>query len=189
MGGFANPEAEWVCALFMTLGGLPLIRFVAVLQGRWDLVLKDSQIRLYLVFILIATGMLTGWLVLGLDRPFWDSLRGAAFNAISVITTTGLVSTDYQLWGAPAIGLFLALTIVGGCTGSTAGGIKTFRFEILWQAALLYLTSLFLPSRVARPRYQGRPIEPEVINGGAQLRLLLHGGLGPVQRHHGCVGL
>jgi trk system potassium uptake protein TrkH len=115
--------------------------------------------------VLIATAVLTGWLMTALDRPLLEALRLAMFNVVSVMTTTGFATTDYQLWGAPAIALFLALTIVGGCTGSTAGGIKTFRFEILWLSARLYLTGLFLPSRVARPRYESRPVDAEVING------------------------
>jgi trk system potassium uptake protein TrkH len=165
VGGFANPAAEWLITLFMIAGSLPMVRFVAVLQGRADLFFRDSQIRLFLAFVLIATAVLTGWLVTALDRPLLEALRLAMFNVVSVMTTTGFATTDYQLWGAPAIALFLALTIVGGCTGSTAGGIKTFRFEILWLSARLYLTGLFLPSRVARPRYESRPVDAEVING------------------------
>jgi trk system potassium uptake protein TrkH len=165
VGAFANPAAEWVLTFFMIAGGLPMVRFVALLQGQWGLFFRDSQIRLFLAFVGIATGVLAGWLVLGLGRPFHEALRQSMFNAASVMTTTGFATTDYQLWGAPAIALFLALTIVGGCTGSTAGGIKTFRFEILWISARLYLTSLFMPRRVARPRYEGRPVDPEVING------------------------
>ena len=165
VGGFRSPAAEWVLVLFMIAGCLPMVRFVAVTQGRGELFLRDSQIRLFLAFTLVATAALTGWLVLALDRPPQEALRLAAFNAVSVISTTGFASADYQLWGAPAVALFLALTVVGGCTGSTAGGIKTFRFEILWLYARLYLSSLFLPSRVARPRYEGRPLDPEVING------------------------
>ena len=165
VGGFQIPAAEWVLVLFMVAGSLPMVRFVALAQGRSDLFLGDSQIRLFLAFVLIATALLTGWLVLALDRPLHEALRLAGFNAVSVISTTGFATADYQLWGAPAIALFLAITVVGGCTGSTAGGIKTFRFEILWLSARLYVTSLFLPSRVARPRYEGRPVDPEVING------------------------
>lgn len=165
VGAFANPAVDWIIILFMIAGALPMVRFVAILHGRPELFFKDRQIRLFLVFVLVATAVLTGWLMLGLHRPPLEALRLAMFNAVSVMTTTGFATTDYQLWGAPAIALFLALTIVGGCTGSTAGGLKTFRFELLWLSARLYLASLFLPSRVALPRYEGRRVDPEVING------------------------
>ncbi len=163
VGGLANPAAEWILLLFMLLGGMPLVRFVALAQGRGDLIWHDSQVRLYLLLCLLATMVLAVWLVAWQERSLHDALRGAAFSAVSVITTTGFATEDYQLWGPPAVTLFLALTIVGGCTGSTTGGIKMFRFEILWISAQIYLMGLFLPNRVARPRYAGKPIDSEII--------------------------
>jgi trk system potassium uptake protein TrkH len=163
IGGFHNPAAEWVMTLFMLLGGLPLVRFVAILQGRSDLAWRDSQIHLYLLLCALATLALALWLVAGQDRSLSEALRAAGFSAVSIITTTGFSTEDYQLWGPPAVTIFLALTIVGGCTGSTTGGIKMFRFEILWISARIYLMGLFLPNRVARPRYAGKPIDNEII--------------------------
>ncbi|HET6468962.1 MAG TPA: potassium transporter TrkG, partial [Geminicoccaceae bacterium] len=189
LGGFQNPTAEWIVTLFMLLGGLPLIRFVAVLQGRGELFLRDSQIRLYLLFCLLATLVLASWLVIDQGRTPHDALRAAAFNAISIITTTGFATEDYQLWGAPAITLFLALTIVGGCTGSTAGGIKTFRFEILWTAAQLYLVSLVMPSRVRRPRYGDKPIDDEIIFAVLSFVFLFIGSWGVLTVLLGALGL
>lgn len=189
VGGFANPTAEWIIVLFMIAGALPMVRFVALLQGRGEMLLRDSQIRLFLALALLATGVLAVWLMLALDQRFADALRLAAFNAVSVMTTTGFATTDYQLWGSPAVALFLALTIVGGCTGSTAGGIKTFRFEILWLSARLYLTSLFLPSRVARPRYEGRPVDPEVITGVLSFVFFFMGSWGLLTVILGALGL
>jgi trk system potassium uptake protein TrkH len=163
VGGFHNPTAEWIIMLFMLMGGLPLARFVALAQGRGDLVWHDSQIRLYLLVCGLVTLVLTLWLVAWQGRSLDDAARAASFSAVSIITTTGFVVEDYQLWGPPAVTLFLALTIIGGCTGSTTGGIKMFRFEILWTAARIYLINLFLPNRVARPRYAGKPIDNEII--------------------------
>jgi trk system potassium uptake protein TrkH len=163
VAGFANPAAEWVIVLFMLMGGLPFLRLIALLQGRPQLFLRDSQIRLYLLVALAATALLALWLILHDQREWHAALRAAAFNAVSVMTTTGFATEDYIRWGEPAVALFLALTIVGGCTGSTAGGIKMFRFEILWTSAQLYLSSLFLPNRVARPRYAGKPLDNEII--------------------------
>jgi trk system potassium uptake protein TrkH len=163
IGGFHNPVAEWLLILFMALGALPFLRMVAVLQGRPALFLGDSQIRLFAAFCALVTAVLAGYLMATEGRSLHDAVRAAAFNAVSIITTTGFASEDYQLWGAPAVALFLGITIVGGCTGSTAGGIKVFRFEILWTAAKIYLVGLFLPNRVARPRYHGKPIDSEII--------------------------
>jgi trk system potassium uptake protein TrkH len=189
VGAFASPAVEWIIILFMILGGMPMIRFVAVLQGRPGLLLRDSQIRLYLLFCLLVTGVLASWLVIDQDRPLHDAVRAAAFNAISITTTTGFASEDYQLWGTPAVALFLALTIVGGCTGSTAGGIKMFRFEILWTAAQLYLVGLFLPNRVARPRYGEKPIDNEIIFAVLSFVFLYIGSWGVLTVLLGALGL
>lgn len=95
-------------------------------------------------------------------RPPGDALLAAGFAVVSVVTTTGYVVEDWSAWGEPMVPLFLVLTVVGGCTGSTAGGIKIFRFEILWLAARIQLAALFSPRQVASPRYDGRPVGPDV---------------------------
>lgn len=163
VGAFANPAAEWVLILFMFLGALPFMRYVAFLQGRPDMLWRDSQVRLLLALCLLAAAGLAAWQVAGAGRAPLEALRASLFAVVSVITTTGFATEDYQLWGAPALAVFLALTVMGGCTGSTSGGIKMFRFEILWVSATLYVQSLILPSRVTRPRYGGRPLDNEII--------------------------
>lgn len=189
VGAFASPAIEWILIGFMILGALPFVRYVALLQGRPRLFWADSQVRLFLALIVAAVAALALWLVVSEGRTVASAVRAAAFNAVSVITTTGFVSEDYGSWGEPALALFLALTVVGGCTGSTSGGIKTFRFEILWQAASLYLTALFMPSRVARPRYEGRPLEPDVITGVLSFVFLFIGSWGLFTVLLGALGL
>jgi trk system potassium uptake protein TrkH len=163
VGAFANPMAEWVIMAFMLAAALPFSRYVAAVNGRPEALFTDTQIRFFLGLVVVAVIPLTLWLILAFDRPPLEAFRRAAFNAISVITTTGFATEDYLLWGPPAIALFLALTVVGGCTGSTAGGIKAFRFEILWITARMALQSLFMPNRVMPLRYAGRPIESDII--------------------------
>ena len=163
VGAFSNPAAEWILALFMMLGSLPFIMYVALLNGRAELFFADIQIRAFLALTAVAVSALTLWLMLGLGQPWTRALRSAAFNAISIISTTGFASEDYTLWGPPAAALFLALIVVGGCTGSTAGGLKTFRFVILFQVTRVYLLSLFQPNRVQRAHYGNRPLEGEIV--------------------------
>lgn len=163
IGGFGNASAEWILIVFMVLGALPFMRYVAILQGRRELFWHDSQIRVFLATVLVVSLPLALRLVLSQERPVIDAPRAALFNVVSVITTTGFASEDYQLWGTPLLGVFLAVTVLGACTGSTAGGIKIFRIQILWTASILYVQSLILPSRVVRPHYAGRPIDQELI--------------------------
>ena len=75
-----------------------------------------------------------------------DALRIAAFNAVSIITTTGYALVDYNQWGGFAVGAFFFMTFVGACAGSTAGGIKIFRFQIADRASSSNWRVLFCKS-------------------------------------------
>jgi trk system potassium uptake protein len=175
VGAFSNPAVEWVLTIFMLLGSLPFIMYVALVNGRPELFFADTQIRAFLGMAATAVALLTLWLVFGLGQPWTGAIRAAAFNAVSIISTTGFASEDYTLWGPPAAALFLALTMVGGCTGSTAGGLKTFRFVILFQVTRLYLVSLFQPNRVQSARYGNRPLDNEIITAVLSFAVLFIG--------------
>lgn len=163
IGAFANPAAEWVLIVAMLAGALPFGRYLAVLHGRPRLFLEDPQIRLLLVIVVSVAASLALWLVLAGERGLADAIRAALFATVSVLTTTGFGAEDWQNWGTPVLGLFLLVTVLGGCTGSTAGGIKIFRVQILGSAALAYLASLVHPNRVVPMRWGGRPIEPDLL--------------------------
>jgi trk system potassium uptake protein TrkH len=189
VGGFANPAAEWIIVVFMVIGGLPFLRMAMLLQGRPGAFLGDSQIRVFLLLVTLVVAVLALWLVVGQGRPLAAALRAAAFNGIAVITGTGYGSEDYTAWGEPVVAMMLAVMIIGGCTGSTTGGIKIFRLEILWTATVMYITGLFLPSRVARPRYAGRPIDNEIIVAVLSFVFLFIGAWGVFSVFLGALGL
>jgi trk system potassium uptake protein TrkH len=163
IAAFRSPAVEIVLLFAMIAASLPYSRYVALLSGRRDLFLRDTQIRRFLLFLAGVSVGLAAWLVVTTGRGPLDALLAAAFAVVSVVTTTGYVVEDWSAWGEAVVPLFLLLTVVGGCTGSTAGGIKIFRFEILWLAARQHLEMLFVPRRVTRPRYDGRPVGPEVV--------------------------
>ncbi len=96
--------------------------------------------------------------------PF-EALTHATFNVVSVVTTTGYASEDYTAWGAMAVVAFFYLTFVGGCSGSTSGGMKIFRFQV---AAILLrnqLRYLIHASGVFPNRYNGQPLTDEITRG------------------------
>lgn len=163
IGHFQNPAAEWVIILFMFLGSLPFVRFISMMKGDVKALWHDSQVRHYMAFTSIVAGILTFYLVVTDHLPFTEALRHSFFNCVSLITTTGFSSTDYLLWGPGPVALFFILTLVGGCTGSTSGGIKMFRFEILWLALRMQINRLFSPNRVIPLTYNGKPVDADVI--------------------------
>ncbi len=189
IGGFHNRAVEVVLIFGMLAGGLPYARYVGIASGRYEAFLRDSQVRTFLGLLFVLILVVTAWLHLSLGRPLPDAVLAAAFHVISIVTTTGYTAEDYSQWGAFIVALFLVMTVIGGCTGSTAGGIKIFRFEILWVATTDYLAGLFLPSRASRPRYAGKPLTSPVIIAVLSYVFLFVGSWGTVAVVLGFLGL
>jgi len=161
---FASPTIEWLGTVFMLSGALPFVLYVRATRG--DLMLlRDQQVRAFAFAVLASMVILTIWLGVHQEVALLDALRLAAFNATSIVTTTGFASADYNRWGGFAVGVFFYLTFIGGCTGSTAGAIKIFRFRVMAIVLGDYLLRRFSPHAVGRRSYDGRPLDDDVIEG------------------------
>lgn len=88
------------------------------------------------------------WLMQQRDVGFFEAITLTSFNITSIVTTTGFASDDYTAWGPGAVGAFLVLMFVGGCSGSTSGAIKIYRFQILLTIIRVHIQSLYSPHRV-----------------------------------------
>lgn len=162
LGNWNGNGIQWIAALFMLSGGVPFVLYVRFLAGERR-ALWDHQVKTLLSFLALVIVSLTAWLVLsGVYGPA-DAARFATFNTISVVTTTGYATTDYQLWGNVAVGVFFGLTFVGGCTGSTAGGIKIFRFEVMASLLRVQFLRLLYPNGVFPRTYAGKVLSDDVI--------------------------
>jgi len=164
MGHFDSLAMEWAGTVFMLAGGTPFVLFVLVFSGRGPLVIfRDSQVKRMLATALISAVMVTAWLIVANDFDPWTAFTRAMFNLVSVMTTTGYASVDYSLWGPPAVAIFFFMTFVGGCAGSTAGGLKMFRFEILWQDIVKECRRLLYPHGVFPDMIAGRPATESLV--------------------------
>lgn len=172
-GHYRNPAIEWAGALFMALGALPFVFYIQLVTRQHRDALANPQVGAFFVFLLVTVAAIMAWLVTSQDRAPLDALRLATFNVVSVVTTTGLVTTDYTLWGPFAVVAFFFLTFVGGCTGSTAGGLKIFHFQILMAVARVQIHRLFHPHGVFVARYGGKPV-PESVFASVLSFLLLY---------------
>ncbi len=161
-GYFHRSDTLWCGTLFMIAGAMPLVVFIKMARGQRDAIWKDSQVRTLVGLLASVSLVIAIWHSLKDNVPFLSSLTHSAFNVTSIVTTTGFVSQDYTLWGPLVSGIFLMITFVGGCTGSTAGGIKIFRFEILWLITRSYLRRLLSPSRAQVLIYEGRAVPADV---------------------------
>jgi trk system potassium uptake protein TrkH len=170
-GGFSTHDASfgfyegnailWASTVFMLAGALPFVAFIRFARGKYIAFMSDIQLRGFLAF-LAATITLVALTRMRAGVEPGEALATSAFNIVSVVTTTGYASEDYQLWGPFAMGAFFILTFVGGCSGSTAGGIKIYRFQILGRLAIAHLTRIVSPSRVHPVLYHDRRVEYDI---------------------------
>ena len=160
-GYFDKPALLWISGFFMTLCSLPFsILILFVVRGRLD-ALRDPQILLFLSYLFIATFALALYISLNDRMDFVTALSQSFFNVSSILSTTGFVSTDYSQWGTFAVVLVFFLTFMGGCSGSTAGGIKSYRFLILFNMLRTGMKKLIYPNAVYSIRYGRLSVDSE----------------------------
>jgi trk system potassium uptake protein TrkH len=172
-GGFSTSDqslahwgaaTQWVMVIAMLAGASPFALFVTPWKGkRWPF-LHDSQVRWFVNFIGFFALVLAFWQWAFNDMDAGDALTHATFNVVSIVTTTGFVSTDYDAWGGFAQTLFFILLFIGGCTGSTAGGIKIFRWEVLFRLAGVHLKRLLYPHAIFVVDFNRRRIPQPVLD-------------------------
>jgi trk system potassium uptake protein TrkH len=132
IGAWHRAGIDWVILFGMLLGGAPFVVYLQLAQRRWRDAWANRQLPWYFAIFLAATAAIALWLWFHLGLKPLPALRHAAFAAASVMTGTGYATLDYARWsGFPAV-VLLFLAFVGGCAGSTAGGIKVFRVRILF---------------------------------------------------------
>lgn len=161
---FKLPAAEWIIIVFMLMGSLPLITFVKLMHKKYA-ALVDSQIITYLITVAVVIIIVWLWIMgHGFADAWGTGLRNAAFTIVSIITTTGFTTINYGLWGSFAAQIILMISIVGACTGSTSGGIKFFRFEILFRIANAQIKTLRTPHGIFYPTYHGKVIDNKITS-------------------------
>ena len=146
----------------MLSGSIPFVLYVRFIAGDRKAI-WDRQVRTMLGFLALVILLLGSWLALSGQYAVEPAFRHAAFNVVSVVTTTGYATADYMLWDNAAIGLFFGLMFVGGCTGSTSGGIKIFRFEVMAIMLKAHFLRLLYPRGVFPRSYGERSLDGEVV--------------------------
>lgn len=166
MGHFQNPWIEWTAVLFMVAGSLPFVLYVQVMRGQGGFagLFGDDQVKFLLRFLGMTVLLLGAWLWVRETRPLMEVIRQVAFHVTSIVTTTGFTMSDYSLGGPLVFEMFFFLLFVGGCSGSTTGGIKMFRFILIWELIKNRVNVLISPSLVAKIKINNNVIgEDETI--------------------------
>ncbi len=166
LGYFQSAAVEWVAILFMLLAGINFaLHYSALSRGKLYLYLKDPEATTYLTIAAVVS--LVIWVVLSrahVDNSPWDELRHAAFQVVSMMTTTGFTTEDFSLWPTFVPVLLIMMSAVGGCAGSTAGGIKVVRVLLLYKQGKREIDKLIHPRAVIPIKLGGRPVSEHVIS-------------------------
>ena len=159
IAAFHSPLIEWMFILFMIVGGTSFLVILRSLRGQWKDVLTNTEIRVFYAILAIATLVITLLLLINgiIDTPL-EALRASAFHVVSVATTSGFTTTDFDAWIPATHAFLLALMVIGGSSGSTAGGLKVIRVVIGIKICLVNIEKAFR-SRVVRPiKVNGRNV-------------------------------
>jgi len=165
--GFASPWVEWVTIVFMFIAGSSFSLHYLALSGRFSAYLRDVEFRFYAAVVGLFTVVIcVGLLVAGLSEGVHHALRTALFQVLTIVTTTGFASADFETWAvaAPILPFLLfALMFVGGSAGSTGGGVKCVRVLLLIRQGYAELRRLVHPHAVFPVRLGARLVERDVL--------------------------
>ncbi len=164
LGRYTGAGIHWVAIVFMLAGALPFVLYVQLAQGKRLREVWQSQVTVYLAIILVAAVAIGAWLWLDQGRSPEPALRHALFTVVSIVTTTGYASSDYMLWGGFPLAIIFVLMYLGGCTGSTSGGIKVFRLQVIYLFARAQVTRQIMPNRVVATRLDHRDVSTAVAS-------------------------
>lgn len=182
VAGFDNWKIEVIIIVFMLLSGCNFIFFLHILHGRFFKVAKNEELRFYFFAILVSV-VLISYMVLNNSETL-DQIgvvRDVFFQVICIITTTGFATADYDLWPFAAQFLLILLMIMGGCAGSTSGGMKVFRVLVSIKVGKREISQLLNPRAVIPLRNDGEYVADaltHVIIGFVSIYFLILGATG-----------
>jgi trk system potassium uptake protein TrkH len=177
VGGFKKPAVDYVIACFMLIGSVNYGLYYALVQnGDWKGLVRNIEFRWYVAIVVIAVLVLTG-LNLDVHGDLLSSLRYSFFMIATTISSTGYATDDYSIYSSAALTVVILLMFVGGCSGSTAGGIKIERAVLMGKQAVAQLQKSFRPATVQLVRMGKLAVSNEVLADVASFFLIYMGSL------------
>jgi trk system potassium uptake protein TrkH len=168
VAGFDSTAVHGVIICFMFLAGVNFGLYFALLRGRWRHVLKNTELRLYVAVMVAGTAIITAGLLwsppvslTGKTASAWITFRDALFQVVSIQTTTGFCTADFDTWNASAKITLVVLMFIGGCAGSTGGGVKVIRILIAGKLLLAEVEHAFRPNVVRSVKIGATALEPD----------------------------
>lgn len=158
-----SPYVQWVITVFMLLFSINFNVYYLIILRRFSSVLKSSETWCFLGIFAVATAIITGC-IHDMYSGFAEALRHSAFQTASVISTTGFATTNFDMWPQLAKSVLFVLMFIGGCAGSTAGGLKMSRVMLLCKVIRRNLQHMIHPRSVSVVKIEGRKVDDETID-------------------------
>ncbi len=161
---YQSPAIEWWILIFMILGAVNFMLYAWMLARRGNRWQHDEETRTFLWILALASAAITADLLYFRQAGgLLDGFRVAAFQTVSIMTTTGFVTADFNQWPNFSRGLLVALMFVGGCAGSTAGGVKVVRILAFFKAMRRQMVHSFRPSQIIPVRLNGVAVSNDYL--------------------------
>ena len=164
IGAYQNPYFEWVIGIFMLLFGINFNLYYFILMRHFREAFGSEELRAYLGIVLFSTVTIAAN-ILSMVGSVGEAVRTAFFQVSSIITTTGFATAEFNLWPTYSRILLLLLMFIGGCAGSTAGGLKISRVIIFFKAARQDLNKMLHTHAVTTIRFEGKPLDEKTLQG------------------------
>ena len=164
IGHFDSVLIETTSMIFILLGSIPFIAYIKFLNGDRKILLSDTQIKTFFKVIIISIIILFIYLVF-LNQSFLEiSIRSVSFNVISILTGTGYTSSNFNMWGGFGLIIMFIIMFIGGCAGSTTGGVKIFRLQLLFRGAQTQIKKLIQPHGVFVATFNQKSVSEDTFN-------------------------
>ncbi len=157
-----SPYLQNVTTVFMLLFGVNFSCYYLLTQRQIKNVLKDEELRLYVLIVLGSIGLIV-WNLGDFYSTLAETVRHAAFQVSSIITTTGFATTDFDLWPSFSKTILLCLMVIGACAGSTGGGLKVARVLLLFKSLKRNIAQMLHPRKVQVIRNNGSVVSERIV--------------------------
>lgn len=166
VAAFDSAYIDYVITIFMVIAGVNFSLHYLLLKGRPSVLIKDPEFRVFIVLFFVFTVILavSVYLAGNYDSPE-DAVRFTSFQVASILTTTGFATADYELWPGICQGILLFCMFIGGCAGSTGGGMKVMRIMLLLKQSYQELFRLIHPRAVSKVKLGRTVVADDVMRG------------------------
>ncbi len=171
-GGFSTKSAsiaafsdysQWVITVFMFLFGVNFNLYYLILIKRFKSAIKSSELKVYFAIVIFSV-IFISFDIQSMYQSFYTAVKDAFFQVVSIITTTGYATADFDLWPTLSKGILFILMFIGACAGSTAGGIKVSRVVLIFKMISKEIKRLIHPRSVSSVNFEGKEVDNQTQN-------------------------